>query len=160
MKRIWKTIGSILFWLLWPFWVIYFHFSHVRARVVVVCDEEVLLLQGWLGSNEFNLPGGGLKKGEKPITAAVRELYEETGITVAESSLTKLGSRKHDAYGIKYHADFFCVTLTEKPELKLRRFEILAAAWVPLEQIGEMKLDTDTHSALRRYRPSEQATLL
>jgi 8-oxo-dGTP diphosphatase len=53
----------------------------VGAEVVVVNDENKLLLiknprRGW------ELPGGGVEKGEAIKAAAVREVKEETGIDV------------------------------------------------------------------------------
>ena len=44
-------------------------------------DPEVGLEPRWI------TPGGGIDPGETPIQAAVRELYEETGIKVTESDL-------------------------------------------------------------------------
>jgi 8-oxo-dGTP pyrophosphatase MutT (NUDIX family) len=49
-------------------------------------DPEVGLPPRWI------TPGGGIDAGETPIEAAVRELWEETGIAVAQEALgEKLG---------------------------------------------------------------------
>ena len=42
---------------------------------------EVLLIKEYRRQNKkiFGFPGGHLEKGEKPIKAAKRELFEETG---------------------------------------------------------------------------------
>lgn len=44
-------------------------------------DPEVQLPPRWI------TPGGGIDPGETPAQAAIRELYEETGLTVAEADL-------------------------------------------------------------------------
>jgi len=160
MKKLWGGIGTGLFWLLWPVFVFYFRLSGSRARALVICDDEILLVQSWLSNKKWSLPGGGTKKDESLVTAAVRELYEETGIETAESSLTKLGTFKHTKYHFDYLGHLYVLNLAEKPELKLQRKEIRAAKWIPIEDSKQYRLNDETRSALRRYRPPEQASLL
>lgn len=52
-----------------------------RATVVVMRDGRVLLARD-AGQVHFNMPGGGIEEGEPPEEAAVRELREETALTV------------------------------------------------------------------------------
>ena len=47
-----------------------------RGTSVVIRDGKVLLVRD-KGHKNFSLPGGGVKKNEPPLAAAVRELYEE-----------------------------------------------------------------------------------
>jgi len=61
------------------------------ARIVVVDPNNRVLLfrfaftRGALaGRTSWALPGGGIELGETPEQAAIRELFEETGIVVAE----------------------------------------------------------------------------
>lgn len=44
----------------------------------------VLLIRHSYGSGLWLLPGGGIARGEAPMAAAVRELAEETGLTLDE----------------------------------------------------------------------------
>ena len=51
----------------------------LRATIVAVLDRKVLLVME-KGSSKFSLPGGGVRRNEPSIAAAIRELYEETGL--------------------------------------------------------------------------------
>jgi 8-oxo-dGTP pyrophosphatase MutT (NUDIX family) len=66
---------------------IYYSFMHiiggksVGARAIVLSEdlEKILLVYHTYCPN-WHLPGGGVKKGEHPFEAVVREVYEETGV--------------------------------------------------------------------------------
>ena len=58
------------------------------SHVVIVFKNEVLLVTTtyWPG---YGLPAGGIKKGETPYDAAIREVQEEVGIHL--ETITSLG---------------------------------------------------------------------
>lgn len=61
----------------------------------LVFDRGKVLLTHWrpnMGTPGWTLPGGGLEAGEDPATAAVREVYEETGFHVRLERLLGLDS--------------------------------------------------------------------
>lgn len=66
----------------------YFSVEHLEEQVMIlaVVDESSVLLvkakRQLLGQSVWELPAGGVNKGEKPSEAASRELFEETGIKV------------------------------------------------------------------------------
>lgn len=158
--KMWEKIGLFMFWFLWPVWFLYFKFSGTRSRVLVIVEDEMLVVRSWLGGGTYSLPGGGTKKHETTLMSAIRELYEETGIKAAESSLTRCGKRKHKSHGLRYTVEYFVLNLPKKPELKLAKPEILSACWVPKEPLVPLKYSDDVLHVLKRYRPLTQVNLL
>ena len=80
-------------------------------------DPEVGLPPRWL------VPGGGIDAGEDTLTAALRELYEETGLVVAPGDLgepvLEASGRWDWADGLNYH------TYTDTIyELKVQDFKL------------------------------------
>ena len=69
-----------------------------RATCVVLKDGKVLLVRD-KGKRSYSLPGGGIKHGEPSISAAARELYEETGLSAdrIERVMTHIGSTQRHA---------------------------------------------------------------
>ena len=68
------------------------------AARVLLCDNEgrVLLFRARLAGREFWItPGGGLNQGETYLEAAMRELWEETGLRFADASLQCVWTRSH-----------------------------------------------------------------
>ena len=90
MKLILPIITRILSIVLYPFLAIYLHNSK-RVRVIVACKKKILLVKSHFGKQSWCLPGGGVEKGENPMSAAIRELNEEVGIQVQESDLVCVG---------------------------------------------------------------------
>ena len=89
----------------------YIHFNH----------HYLFLLKAKGGSQEltWGLPAGKLEKGEKPRQAVIREIKEETGITLTDSHLTKVTTLY-----IRYpHIDFiyhmFTQQFTQQPPVHL-----------------------------------------
>ncbi|MEM7539736.1 MAG: NUDIX domain-containing protein [Chloroflexota bacterium] len=89
--------------------------TRVAAYGLVTHDNKMLLcrlskqLPNWAG--HWTLPGGGLDFGEHPADAVVREIEEETGLTVGVGDVATIDSRyddsgAHDHHGIRiiYHA--------------------------------------------------------
>ena len=59
---------------------------HLRARgtAIVLRDNKILLARD-KGKTKFSLPGGGTKNNEPSMAAAIRELYEELGMSAKKA---------------------------------------------------------------------------
>ena len=105
------------------------------ARVLLVAGEEVLLLNdsdpGVPGSSWWVTPGGGIDVGETPVTAACREVYEETGLQLNPADLTG-----PVAQGRAYHgySDRILVQDDVFFTARVDRFEPDTAGWTEAER--------------------------
>jgi len=63
----------------------------IRAAAAVVRQDKVLLVRhDQAGRTWLNLPGGALEAGEDIFACAVREVQEETGLTIKTSRIVYL----------------------------------------------------------------------
>ena len=76
--------------------------------------------------------GGSALQGEDPVTCALRELYEETGIKTDE--LTEVGRVLHHLHKSIY-VDYLCVTDVDKSSVVLQEGETSAYKWVTSEKL-------------------------
>lgn len=124
---LWYLLGRLLSpFAIVLFWLYNRVFRTVRPRVLLFDEQgRILLVRSWTGYQEWELPGGGRKKGETSQKAANRELYEETGIKLAESALTSLG--EVTIHG--YRAPVYKVHLEGPVKLILDPWEITGVQW-------------------------------
>lgn len=59
----------------------------IGAASIIRNEEGQILLQKRADNGRWGLPGGGIEPGEEPAEAAVREVYEETGLRVVPIGL-------------------------------------------------------------------------
>ncbi|MCC7365513.1 MAG: NUDIX hydrolase [Dehalococcoidia bacterium] len=83
----------------------------LTAAVVLWRGPEILVMKRAAGfsAGGWFLPGGHVEPGERPVDAAVRELFEETGITANPDllALADVMTYAHDgatAHGLIYNA--------------------------------------------------------
>ena len=98
MKRFYAFIMGWLHRLTWPISGLYFHNSR-RVRVLVQFKDEILLQKTSFGTQNWSLPGGGIKRNETAVAAAVRETHEETGLILTEAMLVCIGEKRVVARG-------------------------------------------------------------
>jgi 8-oxo-dGTP pyrophosphatase MutT (NUDIX family) len=112
------------------------------GRAIVIHDGRLLLMERWRdGLHYFSIPGGGIESGESAEQAAVRELYEETSLTV---ELIRPVFEMHD--GDVIHHIFLAKYISGEPHLPDHAEEAahmhennrFKPGWVPLETIAEL----------------------
>jgi 8-oxo-dGTP pyrophosphatase MutT (NUDIX family) len=114
--------------------------NSTRTRIVIVHHGQVLLIRHRLGGQGWDLLGGGVKKYEELLTAAIREVEEEVGVRLKPADVKKLYERDIKERHYKYRAVYFCAELNKKPDLKLQRHEVAEARWVSRKDLSEYKL--------------------
>ena len=112
--------------------------KNMSALVLVQCNQDILMLKPSY-KNHFVFPGGVADQNESPRQTAIRELSEETGISVTEDDLSFTGVSYMPS-----HNDFpekivfsFLYNCHERPSLHLQADEIESAEWIPIDNILE-----------------------
>lgn len=130
------------------------------VAAVIVHDkatDRVLLLQrsekAKFAQGMWDLPVGKSEPGEPITETAVRELYEETGVTVKPEDLT-VAHIIHGAWGVEAPNGFLTVVFathewTGEPENR-EPHKHRQVRWVDIDSLPAEFVDT-TDSALHRY---------
>lgn len=90
----------------------------------------------WMGL-KWEVTGGGIVLGEEIREAAVRELYEETGIKAGQNEILELGIRKFGA-AMVYS---FLLKLDDEPRFDFDENEVVGHKLVSRSEFVEMKHD-------------------
>ena len=107
---------------------------HVYGAKVVVLGPErsaLLIRHSYVSSEQWMLPGGGVRRGEDPAVAASREVLEETGVAVTAIRLH--GEFLDTARGARNHISVFVGQGAGEPRCDGR--EIVAAEWYSLDAL-------------------------
>lgn len=154
MKLIWALVGRGLFWLSWPALRVYMGRGE-RSRVIVVAEDRLLLVKGFVGHGLWTLPGGGIKRAETARQGAVREVWEETGLKLPPASLRTVGRGVASECGLKFSYVVFAVELPKTARLIRQKRELTDAAWLPLSTMARRAdISPATRRILALWRPA------
>jgi 8-oxo-dGTP diphosphatase len=135
-KELYASLGRLAYSTVRPLLKVYITPKHHRVRVLLLNDQnEVLLVRSWLGHQRWTLPGGGIRRSESPRQAAIREVEEETGISL--QAVEQLGSFTNPFPESRYTVACFTTNIPKKePYLaRHRRLEVLDIGWFPLGKL-------------------------
>lgn len=112
--------------------------------------NEILLTQRHPDKKEgllWECTGGSVVAGEDSRDGAIRELFEETGLSVKKEELFYLGDTKKSNYIVD---TYLYLTKEDYPVLQLQKEEVVDARWVNLDGMKD-KQDKMTVGAWERY---------
>ncbi len=146
MTRLWIQLGRIAYWMTRPAIAICIRFTH-RTRVMIICDNHVLLVKGWLSAGQWQLPGGGVHRHESARQGALREVREETGIQLDAADMWPLyQGRVTD--GMSFYMTAYSVMLSSRPVVQKQARELIDYAWVPITELSAKELTADSYRLL------------
>jgi 8-oxo-dGTP pyrophosphatase MutT (NUDIX family) len=141
------------------------------VRAVVVKDDALLVMhRNKFGEEYYTLIGGGISVGETPEHALMREVHEETSLSVANPRLVYV-EQAGDPYGDQFI--FLCdyssgeVALsTESTEAKIHALgaNLYEPVWLPIKKLAEVSfvseaLKNTLVKALTQGFPSQPQTI-
>jgi 8-oxo-dGTP diphosphatase len=114
------------------------------VRAIIIRDNQILLMQrNKRGELYYSLLGGGIEPGEQPDQAIVREVLEETSMSVKRDTLREVFRYNAGApYGVQII--YLCEVDGDDPVLgkdtteaasNLLGENIYVPMWVPLDQL-------------------------
>ena len=131
------------------------HYVGVGGVVVNEANELLVVSERYKEWNpgrkgfSFKLPGGALRRGEHVAEAAVREVYEETGIRTRFESLVCFRHWHGYRYG-KSDIYFVCRLSPLSSEIVMQEEEIEACIWMPIDEVlGETTIGKFTRDIVR-----------
>jgi 8-oxo-dGTP diphosphatase len=107
----------------------------------------------------YALPAGGVRRGEKPENAAVRELWEEVGILAKPEALCFVGDILTTFEFKRDRCSFFEIELESPPDVRVDGREVVWAAFLTPSEALRKRLAPPVRTYLQRrpYRYGESA---
>jgi 8-oxo-dGTP diphosphatase len=126
----------------------------VGVGAIIICKGRILLekRKNEPGKGKWSIPGGKVELGEKCEETVVREVKEETGLTVTKPEhIGVVDNIELDDNGrVKYHfviIDFF---VTLKGGTLRASSDAAELKWVPLKEVGKYTLTKTFREFYRR----------
>ncbi len=118
--------------------------------VAVWANRHVLVIRNSYRSG-YTLPGGGIKKNETPVDAAVRELREEVGVHCTPPELVPAGEIRADEQTVSDTdmAYIYDLWLADVPEIRVDNREVIWGGFVEPHAVQTLDMD---HQLIRHIR--------
>ena len=141
--------------------------KHIGVYALAIRDDSVLLVKKARGpyTGKWDLPGGSLEFGEKPLEGLSREVLEETGLSVQKSDLLNVLSHTviyELANGEKeemYHIGIiYKVILNSSENLKITADgeDSNGASWLKINEINETEFSPFASQSIKTYLQKHQ----
>ncbi|WP_404870266.1 NUDIX domain-containing protein [Kitasatospora griseola] len=145
--KLWRIIRGPMQWRVLWVW----HAKFMVGVTGIVRDDEgrVLLLKHrlWPEGRQWGLPSGYANKGESFEETVVREVREETGLTVKVGELAYLKS------GFKLRLEVAYEALLVGGRIEVESFEILEARWFSPDDLPEGLQESHRELIHRQRQP-------
>lgn len=109
------------------------------ALVVVRRGHRFLLTQEKKYGSTWSIPGGRVEPGESLVTAAIREVHEETGVPIRIDGVLRV-EHSPDADTARVRVLFVGTPIDDTPPKTTPDEESLGAAWLTMEEIRAKRL--------------------
>jgi 8-oxo-dGTP diphosphatase len=117
----------------------------MKIRATVICEENRHVLLVRKPNSRWALPGGAVERGETHAGAAVRELAEETGLSV-ENLLYLMRIHEGETEHHVFEASVRDSTVARPQN------EISDCLWHPLDAIAQLQMKKGTREILEAFR--------
>jgi ADP-ribose pyrophosphatase YjhB (NUDIX family) len=114
----------------------------IKAKLIVYKDNSLLLLKKKGVENRHVLPGGNIKKGEKPKKAALREAFEE-GFVVVDAKCVKLFTASINLDHKKCSTTYYYITDRVESFSLNERHKFDSIDWVQASQVLDLLNSVD-----------------
>lgn len=136
-------------------------YSDILVKKICEKGTQLLILQRAGDNGEYTdkwcIPGGHVDPGESFIEAAVRELYEETGIKAKECDLREISSYTSDDADIRY---FELILSDDNPNLVLLDSkEEIGSEWIDIRDIDNYEFIFDMKKNLKKILGIDEEAL-
>lgn len=116
-----------------------------RVSAIVIRDDSLLVIRRVKNSEEyFTFPGGGVEDGEHWEEALVREMLEETSLTVAMENLQYTLFDRDENENRLYRCSWLSgepMIHAESPEMeKIEAGQVFEPVWMPRSELGSLVL--------------------
>ncbi len=108
------------------------------ALVVVRRGHRFLLTQERKYGSSWSIPGGRVEPGETLAEAAIREVFEETGVPIRLDGVLRVEHTPGD--GVRVRIVFSGSPIDDTEPKTMADDESLGAAWLTLDEIRELPL--------------------